>query len=85
MPDASQGEPPQVWILELSALAIPATAADAPRIFGLTSVERLERTLDRVSHAGIRRVGAESIPAEPVPGRVVVLRDDYFYDERLVQ
>ena len=85
MPDALQGEPPQVWILELSASAIPSPTADSPRIFGLTSVERLERTLDRVPNAGIRRIRPESISALPVPRRVVVLRADYFYDERLVQ
>ncbi len=84
MSDASQGESPEVWILEPAALSSSADSGTA-RIFGLTSAERLIRTLDRLPNAGIQRIGPGLSPAEPTAGRVVVFRADHFYDERLVQ
>ena len=83
MPDASQGEFPEVWILEPAAPPPSAGSATA-RIFGLTSAERLIRTLARLPNAGIQRVGPGPLPAGPAAGRVVLFRADHFYDERLV-
>lgn len=58
---------------------------EAARVFGLTSLERLERALAR---AGVERIEVlpahvDSRPNDDAPR--LVLRGDYFYDERLVQ
>ena len=75
-------ERPQAWIVAMPRTG-PASSDPEPRVWGLTAAERLSRSLAR---AGVTRVECVE-PGEPPPqasGECVVLRDDLFYDERLL-
>jgi phosphatidylglycerophosphate synthase len=54
-----------------------------PRVWGLTARERLRRILLRTNVSGIRSISPDE-DAPRADGRCVVLRDDLFYDERLL-
>jgi phosphatidylglycerophosphate synthase len=54
-----------------------------PRIFGLTSCERLRRALARAGCAP-RRVDEDALPVLPPGERVALLRADRILDERLI-
>ncbi len=81
-------ERPQAWIVSMPRPE-PAPSESEPKVWGLTAVERLRRSLLRAGVARIDRLE----PGEPRPktggtpeasGACVVLRDDLFYDERLL-
>jgi phosphatidylglycerophosphate synthase len=68
------------WILTRRAESPEA----GPRVWGLSSHERLRRSLSR---AGVSRIEVLT-PADAPPScseRCVLLRDDFFYDDRLLQ
>jgi phosphatidylglycerophosphate synthase len=73
-------EQPTAWILTRHSHGPDA----GPRVWGLSSRERLRRSLLR---AGVSRIDvfAQGDPAPACSEPCVVLRDDFFYDDRLLE
>ena len=72
----------QAWIVSTPHRVAPGDAE--PTVWSLTVEERLQRGLVR---AGITRIGRIE-PHEPAPaatGPCIVVRDDVFYDERVLE
>lgn len=72
----------RAWIVSIRG-ADAGTSAAEPRVWGLTASERLRRCLLR---AGVSRID-HLAPGEPVPAcddPCVVVREDLFYDERIL-
>ncbi len=76
---------PHTWILtgEPDHAGSGAAAAPEARVWGLTTRERLRRSLLRAGVSGIEALA----PGDPVPAceaKCLVLRGDLFYDERVL-
>lgn len=71
---------PHAWIQVRSE---PTGAASEPRVWGLSARERLRRSLLRAGVSRIDFVGAGDAPPQ-AEGPCIVLRDDLFYDERVL-
>ena len=78
---------PRAWILSLPNHE-PAAPGTEPRVWGLTARERLLRSLARAGVTSVERIEGCSDSRAPSPAqpgeRCLVLRDDLFYDERLL-
>ncbi len=61
------------------------SAGSGARVWGLTSVERLERGLVRLGVSQIETRAHAETPLQDPDAHMIVVRGDLFYDERLLQ
>lgn len=81
----SNEKTPGCWIL-IPPEADPGTPSSGnARVWGLTAPERLRRALLRAGANSVQLLESSEATPGVAPGPVVVLRGDFFYDERLVQ
>jgi phosphatidylglycerophosphate synthase len=75
------GAGPHVWILEIGGASGEDSEAS---VWGLSAAKRLRRNLERAGAASIDELANGAPPPPPQPGPCVLIRADYFYDERLI-
>ena len=74
----------RAWILESGEAGSQGSQADGVSVWGLSARERLRRGLERAGAEAIDELTRDAPPPPPQPGTCVLIRGDYFYDERLI-
>jgi len=83
-PEPESASASRVWILDPDAAGSEGSEVEEPRVWGLSARERLSRGLERADVARIESLAGDAPLPAPGPGRCVLIRGEYFYDERLL-